>query len=148
LVSFTVKLNENNSFMSKSSRLRSTETKKLRTGGDYLDFANRLLKSKGVAHGQGFLNEQEESLTLMSAATGLAWEKLPQCFKRPLTEKEKSKFIELLDRRIFDRTPTAYLVGEAWLGGLKFKVDERVIIPRSYFVELIPEVIPQWLPVN
>ncbi|NBY42084.1 MAG: 50S ribosomal protein L3 N(5)-glutamine methyltransferase [Verrucomicrobia bacterium] len=132
--------------MSSSSRLRSTETKKLRTGGDYLHFANRLLKSKGVAHGQGFLNEQEESLTLMSAATGLAWEKLPQCFKRELTEKERSRFVELLDKRIFDRTPTAYLIGEAWLGGLKFKVDERVIIPRSYFVELIPEVIPQWLP--
>ena len=132
--------------MSKSSRPRSTETKKLRTGGDYLDFANRLLKSKGVAHGQGFLDEQEESLTLMSAATGLTWEKLPQCFKRELTEKEKSKFVELLDRRILDRTPTAYLVGEAWLGGLRFKVDERVIIPRSYFVELIPEVVPQWLP--
>ena len=75
--------------MSKSSPLRSTETKKLRTGGDYLDFANRLLRAKGVAHGQGFLDEQEESLTLMSAATGLAWEKLPQCFKRELTEKER-----------------------------------------------------------
>jgi ribosomal protein L3 glutamine methyltransferase len=42
--------------------------------------------------------------------------------------------------------PTGYLVGEAWLGGLRFRVDERVIIPRSYFVELIPEAIPQWLP--
>ena len=132
--------------MSSSSRLRSTESKKLRTGGDYLQFANKLLKAKGVAHGQGFLDEQEESLTLMSAATGLAWEKLPQCFKRELTEKEKSRFVELLDRRILERIPTAYLIGEAWLGGLKFKVDERVIIPRSYFVELIPEIIPQWLP--
>jgi len=132
--------------MSTRSPLRSTETKKLRTGGDYLDFANRLLRAKGVAHGQGFLDEQEESLTLMSAATGLAWEKLPQCFKRELTEKERGRFVELLDRRILERIPTAYLIGEAWLGGLKFKVDERVIIPRSYFVELIPEIIPQWLP--
>jgi ribosomal protein L3 glutamine methyltransferase len=132
--------------MSSHSRLRSTENKKLRTGGDYLQFANQLLKAKGVAHGQGFLDEQEESLTLMSAATGLAWEKLPQCFQRELTEKEKSRFVELLDRRILERIPTAYLIGEAWLGGLKFKVDERVIIPRSYFVELIPEIIPQWLP--
>ncbi|MEI7602318.1 MAG: 50S ribosomal protein L3 N(5)-glutamine methyltransferase [Opitutae bacterium] len=132
--------------MSTRSPLRSTETKKLRTGGDYLDFANRLLRAKGVAHGQGFLDEQEESLTLISAATGLAWEKLPQCFKRELTEKERGRFVELLDRRILERIPTAYLIGEAWLGGLKFKVDERVIIPRSYFVELIPEIIPQWLP--
>jgi ribosomal protein L3 glutamine methyltransferase len=132
--------------MSAKSRLTRTQTDKLRTGSDCLHFANRLLKASRVAHGQGFINEQEESLTLMGKATGLAWEKLPNCFERPLREKEKSDFLNLLEQRVFDRTPTAYLVGEAWLGGLRFHVDQRVIIPRSYFVELIPEVIPQWLP--
>jgi ribosomal protein L3 glutamine methyltransferase len=82
----------------------------------------------------------------MGHATGLAWEQLPACFERALTAKEKAAFLALLERRVFDRVPTGYLVGEAWLGGLRFRVDERVIIPRSYFVELIPEAIPQWLP--
>ena len=132
--------------MSASSRLSPTQTDKLRTGSDCLHFANRLLKSNRVAHGQGFINEQEESLTLMGKATGLAWEKLPSCFERALRANEKATFLNLLEQRVFDRTPTAYLVGEAWLGGLRFHVDQRVIIPRSYFVELIPEVIPQWLP--
>jgi ribosomal protein L3 glutamine methyltransferase len=95
---------------------------------------------------QGFIDEQEESLTLMGKATGLAWGKLPSCFERALRADEKVAFLNLLEQRVFDRTPTAYLVGEAWLGGLRFHVDQRVIIPRSYFVELIPEVIPQWLP--
>lgn len=132
--------------MSAPSRLSRTQTEKLRTGSDCLHFANRLLKRSAVAHGQGFINEQEESLTLMGKATRLAWEKLPSCFERPLREKEKAEFLNLLEQRIFERAPTAYLVGEAWLGGLRFHVDKRVIIPRSYFVELIPEVIPQWLP--
>lgn len=132
--------------MSARLRLSPAPSARLTTGGDYLRFANRLLATRHVAHGQGFSNAQEETLTLLSAATGLPWEKLPTCFARPLREKEKNRFIELLDRRVFDRTPTAYLVGEAWLGGLSFTVDPRVIIPRSYFVELIPEVIPQWLP--
>jgi ribosomal protein L3 glutamine methyltransferase len=132
--------------MSAPPRLSRPQTEKLRTGSDCLHFANRLLKANHVAHGQGFINEQEESLTLMGKATGLAWEKLPSCFERALRASEKSAFLSLLEQRVFDRTPTAYLVGEAWLGGLRFHVDQRVIIPRSYFVELIPEVIPQWLP--
>lgn len=134
--------------MSARLRLPKSPSARLVTGGDYLRFANRLLATMEVAHGQGFSNASEETLTLLSAATGLSWEKLPTCFSRPLKEKEKNRFIEFLDQRIFDRTPTAYLVGEAWLGGLSFKVDPRVIIPRSYFVELIPEVIPHWLPAS
>jgi len=132
--------------MSAPSRPTPAQTARLRTGGEHLRFANKLLKSSDVAYGQGFLDEQEESLTLMSAATGLVWEKLPQCFERALKPAEKAQFLALLERRVFERVPTAYLVGEAWLGGLRFRVDERVIVPRSYFVELIPEAIPRWLP--
>lgn len=132
--------------MSALSRLPAATTARLKTGGDCLRFANALCKKAGVAHGQGFVNAEEESLTLLGHATGLTWEKLPQCFERALTAKEKAAFLALVERRVFDRIPTGYLVGEAWLGGLRFQVDERVIIPRSYFVELIPEAIPQWLP--
>lgn len=132
--------------MSAVSRPTPAQTARLRTGSNHLRFANKLLRSAEVAHGQGFLNEQEESLTLMGAATGLTWEKLPQCFERTLTAKEKAAFLGLLEQRVFARIPTAYLVGEAWLGGLRFRVDARVIVPRSYFVELIPETIPHWLP--
>jgi hypothetical protein len=45
-----------------------------------------------------------------------------------------------------DRVPAAYITGEAWLGGLRFHVDERVLIPRSYFVEILPEQVDPWLP--
>jgi ribosomal protein L3 glutamine methyltransferase len=127
--------------MSAVPRPTPAATARLKTGGDCLRFANRLFKAAGIAHGQGFVNAEEESLTLLGHATGLAWEALPTCFGRALTAREKAAFLGL-----FDRVPTGYLVGEAWLGGLRFRVDERVIIPRSYFVELIPEAIPQWLP--
>ena len=132
--------------MSALPRPTPAATARLKTGGDCLRFANKLFKAGGVAHGQGFVNAEEESLTLLGHATGLAWEALPTSFGRALTAKEKAAFLGLVERRVFDRIPTGYLVGEAWLGGLRFRVDERVIIPRSYFVELIPEAIPQWLP--
>jgi ribosomal protein L3 glutamine methyltransferase len=132
--------------MSAPARPTAAATARLKTGGDCLRFANKLFKSAGIAHGQGFVSAEEESLTLMGHATGLSWEELPQCFTRPLTAREKQTFLDLVEKRVFDRTPTGYLVGETWLGGLRFRVDPRVIIPRSYFVELIPEAIPQWLP--
>jgi ribosomal protein L3 glutamine methyltransferase len=49
-------------------------------------------------------------------------------------------------RRLMDRVPAAYLTREAWLGEHRFYVDERVIIPRSYFLEIIPEQLAAWLP--
>lgn len=127
-------------------RRRPSPLPRLRTGGDLLRHANRAMRKAGVSHGQGFLGPEEESLTLLGHVLGLAWEELPSCFRRPVPAAAAARFLELLRRRTEERTPTAYLVGEAWLGGLRFKVDERVIIPRSYFVELIPEVIPAWLP--
>jgi ribosomal protein L3 glutamine methyltransferase len=49
-------------------------------------------------------------------------------------------------RRLEEHVPAAYLTREAWLGAHRFYVDERVIIPRSYFLEIIPEQLPHWLP--
>jgi hypothetical protein len=48
-------------------------------------------------------------------------------------------------RRLVDRVPAAYITREAWLGGLRFHVDERVLIPRSYFVEILPGQVDPWL---
>jgi ribosomal protein L3 glutamine methyltransferase len=56
---------------------------------------------------------------------------------------EKRK--ELLDRRIRERIPLAYLLNEAWLDGRRFYVDRRVIVPRSFISELLRERLRPWL---
>ena len=132
--------------MGPARRLSDATVRKLRTGKDWLRFMIQQLEKSGAAYGQGFLNAEQEADTLLAHALGLPWETLKESLKKPLPEPASAKLRHLLERRLFDKEPTAYLTGEAWLGGLRFRVDRRVIIPRSYFVEIIPEQLPLWLP--
>jgi ribosomal protein L3 glutamine methyltransferase len=65
---------------------------------------------------------------------------------KKLTKTQSAAVRAMLERRIVERVPAAYLTREAWLGEHRFYVDERVIIPRSYFLEVIPEQLERLLP--
>lgn len=62
-----------------------------------------------------------------------------------LTVEEKERILALFARRIARRVPSAYLTGHAWFAGLSFRVDDRVLIPRSPIAELIEEGFQPWL---
>jgi len=117
----------------------------LRTLGHWLARAEREYARRGVALGQVADNAHDEALYLLLRTLDLPLDSKPSVLKRALTPEEKARVAEVFRRRIEERVPPGYLTGEAWLGGLRFKVDERVIIPRSYFVEIIPQ-LRDWLP--
>ena len=62
-----------------------------------------------------------------------------------LTSKEKKDLSFLIEKRINDKIPTAYLLNEAWLRDYKFYVDERVIVPRSLIAESLSENLYPWI---
>jgi len=64
--------------------------------------------------------------------------------KKKLTAAEHAKVTAVFRRRLVDHVPAGYLAREASLGEHRFYVDERVIIPRSYFLEIIPEQLDGW----
>lgn len=117
-----------------------------RTAGDWLAWAERQYARRKLALGQVAAEAHDEALYLLLHTLGLPLESPAAVLRRRLTAAEAARVAEVFRRRVEERVPAAYLTREAWLGGCRFQVDERVLIPRSYFVELLPEQIPAWLP--
>jgi len=79
---------------------------------------------------------------------GLPLDALDDVAGRAVTPGEQAAAESLVDERIASRRPAAYLTGEAWLQGVPFHVDERVIVPRSLIAELIADgTLDAWAPV-
>lgn len=116
------------------------------TPGDWLRHAEKLYAKHHVALGQVATNAHDEALYLLLHTLGLPLDSKPSVLRRKLTVDQQARVGEVFRRRTEERVPAAYLTHEAFLGGHRFYVDERVIIPRSYFLELLPEQIPSWLP--
>ena len=96
--------------------------------------------------GQGTLNAFDEAAWLVLWQLGLPLDDLDAVANRLVGPEEQGLVAILLESRINSRKPTAYLTKEAWLQGVPFYVDERVIIPRSFIAELlVDESIDPWL---
>jgi ribosomal protein L3 glutamine methyltransferase len=98
--------------------------------------AARRLDAAGVAFGQGTTNARDEAAWLVLWRLGLPLD-TPLDTPRAITPTEQAAVDALLDERIRTRRPAAYLTGEAWLQGVPFFVDERVIVPRSLIAETL-----------
>ena len=96
--------------------------------------------------GQGTLNAFDEAAWLVLWALRLPLDDLDGVANQLVDQEERARVATLLEARISTRKPLAYLTNEAWLQGVAFYVDERVIIPRSFIAELITnESIDPWL---
>jgi ribosomal protein L3 glutamine methyltransferase len=104
------------------------------------------LTQAGVSFGHGTSNAFDEAVWLALWQLGLPLDDLHSVAARELTAREQAAIVALVDERIATRKPAAYLTGEAWLQGVPFTVDERVIVPRSLIAELIADgTLDAWL---
>ena len=104
------------------------------------------LDAAGVAFGHGTANAFDESAWLVQWSLGLPIDALDEHEQRAVSAAEAARAAALIERRIATRQPAAYLTREAWLQGVPFYVDERVIVPRSFIAELIADgSIDFWL---
>lgn len=121
-------------------------TARLATVGDWLNFLEKQYEQLDVTLGQVAATAHDEALYLLLRTLELPLESEAGVLKKKLTAAERTEVEAVFRRRLVGRVPAAYLTREAWLGDERFYVDERVIIPRSYFLEIIPEQLNDWLP--
>ncbi|MBL8486198.1 MAG: 50S ribosomal protein L3 N(5)-glutamine methyltransferase [Rhodocyclaceae bacterium] len=112
---------------------------------DWLRWAVSRFHEAGLFFGHGSDNAHDEAAYLILHALHLPPDRLDPYLDARLTRPERQAVLSLLHRRIFRRLPAPYLTGEAWLGGFRFRVDPRVIVPRSYFAELLGEGFAPWI---
>ncbi|WP_034774045.1 50S ribosomal protein L3 N(5)-glutamine methyltransferase [Pseudidiomarina salinarum] len=112
---------------------------------DMLRWAVTQMQAADIYFGHGTDNSYSEAQVLLAAVLHLDFTQLDQFADARLTQDERAAFAELLEQRIEQRIPAAYLVGQAWFAGLPFLVDERVLVPRSPIAELIARRFTPWL---
>lgn len=121
------------------------------TLADTIRQAAARLEKAGLYFGHGTDNAIDEAAWLALFALRLPPEVPDAVFATVLTDDERAGIDALIDRRIETRRPAAYLTGMSWFCGLKFFVDERVLVPRSPLAELIVHGFEPWrggLPVD
>jgi ribosomal protein L3 glutamine methyltransferase len=117
----------------------------LRTLRDVLRFAVTRFSEAGVFFGHGQADAFDEAAFLVMRSLRLPLERLDVFLGAYLTHGEINTLLQQIDLRVKKRLPAAYILKEAWLQGLKFYVDERVIVPRSFIGELLRDQLQPWI---
>ena len=116
------------------------------TFDQWLRGVEKLYAKAGATLGQVAASAHDEALYLLLRTLDLPLDSDARVLAKKLTALDRAKIEAVFRRRLVDHVPAGYLTREAWLGEHQFYVDERVIIPRSYFLEIIPEQLDGWLP--
>ncbi|MFC5475183.1 50S ribosomal protein L3 N(5)-glutamine methyltransferase [Paraherbaspirillum soli] len=112
---------------------------------DLLRYAVTRFNTAELFFGHGSSNALDEAAYLILHTLKLPLDKLEPFFDARLLPQEIEAVMHVIEQRSTDRIPAAYITNEAWLGEYRFYVDQRVIVPRSFIAELIPDHFSPWV---
>ncbi|MEY4589141.1 MAG: hypothetical protein RL497_1217 [Pseudomonadota bacterium] len=117
----------------------------LQTFVDWVRFGASRFSEANLFYGHGTDNPWDDAVALTLAAMHTPYDRLGQIANAKLTRSERGHLALLMRRRISERMPVPYLIGEAYFAGLKFKVNQNVLIPRSPIGEKIEDYFEPYL---
>jgi len=117
----------------------------LHTLRDLLRFAVSQFNKAGLFFGHGSATAFDEAAYLVLSTLHLPLDQLEPFLDAHLTPDEKTQVLHMIERRVTEKKPAAYLTNEAWLGDYRFYIDERVIVPRSFIAELLQTQLEPWI---
>lgn len=116
---------------------RSAVTGELVTLRDYLRYAVSRFEAAGLVYGHGTTDALDEAAFMVLEGLHLPVDRLDPFLDARLLPHERERLADLVDARVTTRKPAPYLLNKAYIKGVPFYVDERVIVPRSFIGELL-----------
>ena len=107
------------------------------TPRDWLRYAVGRFRAAGLAFGHGATTALDEAAYLILEGLSLPIDSLDPFLDAKLLKSERERLDALIEARVTTRRPAAYLLHRAYIQGVPFYVDERVIVPRSFIGELL-----------
>lgn len=120
-------------------------TAELATIIDFIRYGSSRFSAAGLTFGHSYDNAMDEATHLVLQVLHLPHDLSPAYGQAKLTAAEKSSVLALIEKRVSERTPVAYLTGKAWFAGLEFISDKRALVPRSPIAEMILAGFSPWL---
>ena len=120
-------------------------TTQFTTPRDLLRYAVSRFNGAKLFFGHGSAEAFDEAAYLILHTLKLPLDKLEPFLDARLLSGEVLQVLAVIERRAVDRVPAAYITSQAWLGTYAFYVDERVLVPRSFIAELVPERFSPWV---
>ncbi|MDT6961589.1 50S ribosomal protein L3 N(5)-glutamine methyltransferase [Cupriavidus sp. SZY C1] len=120
-------------------------TSPLQTVRDLLRLAVSRFTAARLSFGHGSANAYDEAAYLVLHTLNLPLDTLDPFLDARLLPEEVDAVLKVIDRRVTERVPAAYITHEAFMHGLRFYVDSRVIVPRSFIGELLQDGLEPWL---
>jgi ribosomal protein L3 glutamine methyltransferase len=112
---------------------------------EFYEAAVTQLENAGLSFGHGCTCAEDEVAWLISATLDIPFDELDKFWSDTLTDEQRTTLTQRLDERCTTKAPLAYILGEAWLGPYIFKIDRRVIVPRSFIAELLMVDLSPWV---
>ncbi len=125
--------------------MRSLSHTDTETVGAAVERCARALRRARVHFGHGTDNARDEAAELVFFAAGIAHVEGREAYARQLGARSRNRIAALLERRVRERVPLAYLTHRAFFAGLELYVDERVLVPRSPIAELALGRFSPWI---
>lgn len=123
----------------------TASTSTFTTVRDLLRYAVTRFNTAKLFFGHGTNNALDEAAYLLLHTLHLPLDQLEPFLDARLLPDEVAAVLKVIEQRAGERMPAAYITNEAWLGSYRFYVDPRVIVPRSFIAELIPEQFSPWI---
>ena len=128
-----------------SAELEISNCPELSTITDFIRWAASRFVEADLSYSHGLSSPLDEAAYLVLRSLSLPVDTPDVYWSSALTAKEKSRVVNIIKKRVTDKIPAAYIFKEGWFAGLKFYVDERVLVPRSPIAELVENQFSPWV---